>query len=71
MEMNRKEKQCHNAMARAYKSLREKNLPDDWAADAGATIYQFHYPKASKDLAIERANSLLRAKPGPNTEIIN
>ena len=58
-------------MSRAYNSLREKNLPDDWAADAGATIYQFHYPKASKDLAIERANSLLRAKPEPNTEIIN
>jgi hypothetical protein len=58
--MNRKQRQCHNAMAKAYSALRERNLPDDWATGVGVTIYQFHYPKAPKDLAMEKATSLLK-----------
>ena len=69
--MNRKQRQCHNAMAKAYSSLREKNLPDDWAAGVGVTIYQFHYPTASKNLAMEKATSLLRRNKIANVEVGN
>jgi len=58
--MERKERECHDAISKAYKSLREKKLPDDWTAGVGMAIYQFHYPKASKTVAAERAISLLR-----------
>ena len=58
--MERKKKECHDAISIAYKSLREKKLPDDWTAGVGMAIYQFHYPKASKTEAAERAISLLR-----------
>jgi hypothetical protein len=59
MNMNQKQRQCNDAMAKAFSSLRGKNLPDDWIADVGVIIYQFHYPKAPKDLAMERSTSLL------------
>lgn len=67
--MNRKQRQCHDAMTKAFSSLREKNLPDDWAASVGVTIYQFHYPTASRTLAMEKATSLLLEKS--NTHGVN
>jgi hypothetical protein len=38
--MNQKQRQCNDAMAKAFSSLRGKNLPDDWIADVGVIIYQ-------------------------------
>jgi hypothetical protein len=57
--MNVKQNKCYNAITKAYSSLREKKLPNDWAANVGVTIYKFHDPKASKDVAKEKATSLL------------
>ena len=67
--MNRKQRQCHDAMAKAYSSLRERNLPDDWATGVGVTIYQFHYPTASRNLAMEKATLLLRENKITNAEM--
>ena len=58
--MDRKKRKCNDAISKAYKSLREKKLPDDWTAGVGTAIYQFHYPTASRNVATERAISLLK-----------
>lgn len=52
---------CSQAIAKAFKSLREKNFSDDWNIDACVAIYKFHHPEASRDIAIENVVSVLKS----------
>jgi hypothetical protein len=42
---------CHLAVTRAYRELREKDVPELWAFDTATRIYLMHHPEVPESEA--------------------